>query len=107
MYAVSALMQAILLVMCFIWKIRQRRLGIDDFGHPIVSSRPDGPLLVETDDRQPIEQALQDAVDEEAPGVHNSLISANESTPLLHGKTSRDDSPEARPRKSWFSLSRS
>jgi len=35
MYAVSAVMQACLLFMCFAWKIRQRRLGIDDFGRPL------------------------------------------------------------------------
>lgn len=35
MYAVSAVMQACLLLMCFAWKIRQRRLGIDDFGRPL------------------------------------------------------------------------
>ncbi|KAG8215948.1 hypothetical protein J3R82DRAFT_7923 [Butyriboletus roseoflavus] len=35
MYAVSAVMQACLLFMCFAWKIRQRRLKIDDFGRPL------------------------------------------------------------------------
>lgn len=35
MYAVSAVMQACLLFMCFAWKIRQRHLGIDDFGRPL------------------------------------------------------------------------
>ncbi|KAH7882883.1 hypothetical protein F5I97DRAFT_1938811 [Phlebopus sp. FC_14] len=35
MYAVSGIMQASLLLMCFAWKIRQRRLGIDDFGRPL------------------------------------------------------------------------
>lgn len=35
MYAVSAIMQAILLMMCFAWKLRQRRLEIDDFGRPL------------------------------------------------------------------------
>lgn len=35
MYAVSAVMQACLLLMCFAWKIRQGRLGIDDFGRPL------------------------------------------------------------------------
>jgi hypothetical protein len=34
-------MQATLLVMCIAWKFRQRRLGIDDFGNPVV------PLAVE------------------------------------------------------------
>lgn len=35
MYAVSAVMQACLLAMCLAWKVRQRRLGIDDFGRPL------------------------------------------------------------------------
>lgn len=34
-FAVSGIMQATLLVMCFAWKHRQGKLGIDDFGHPI------------------------------------------------------------------------
>ena len=28
-------MQVTLLVMCFVWKRRQHKLGIDDFGHPL------------------------------------------------------------------------
>ena len=35
MFAVSGIMQAILLVMCIAWKLRQRGLHIDDFGHPL------------------------------------------------------------------------
>ncbi|ORY33152.1 hypothetical protein BCR39DRAFT_521481 [Naematelia encephala] len=38
-YAVTGVMQGALLVICIIWKRRQRRLGIDDFGLPI----PGGP----------------------------------------------------------------
>jgi len=34
-FAVSGIMQATLLIMCFIWRHRQHKLGIDDFGHPI------------------------------------------------------------------------
>ena len=30
-------MQATLLIMCFAWRRRQHKLGIDDFGHPIHS----------------------------------------------------------------------
>ncbi|KAH7910535.1 hypothetical protein BJ138DRAFT_1152644 [Hygrophoropsis aurantiaca] len=33
MFAVSAAMQGCLLVMCIFWKVRQHRLGLDDFGH--------------------------------------------------------------------------
>lgn len=32
-------MQGLLLVMCLFWKVRQRRLGVDDFGNPL----PDAP----------------------------------------------------------------
>lgn len=28
-------MQATLLIMCFVWRHRQHKLGIDDFGHPL------------------------------------------------------------------------
>jgi len=38
MFAVSAIMQASLLAMCIAWKFRQRRLRIDDFGHPLDES---------------------------------------------------------------------
>ncbi|KZP16736.1 hypothetical protein FIBSPDRAFT_865709 [Athelia psychrophila] len=34
-FAVSGTMQATLLVMCFAWKYRQNKLGLDDFGHPV------------------------------------------------------------------------
>lgn len=40
MFAVSGIMQAILLLICIAWKIRQKRLHIDDFGHPL----PGNPL---------------------------------------------------------------
>lgn len=35
-FAVAGIMQGTLLVMCICWKIRQKRLGLDDFGHNIV-----------------------------------------------------------------------
>ena len=35
MFAVSGIMQAFLLLMCLIWKVRQRRLQTDAFGHPL------------------------------------------------------------------------
>jgi hypothetical protein len=34
-FAVAAVLQGCLLVMCCIWKIRQNKLGIDDFGNPV------------------------------------------------------------------------
>lgn len=35
-YAVTGVLQAGLLAMCIAWKSRQARLGIDDFGRPLV-----------------------------------------------------------------------
>jgi len=32
MFAVAAAMQGSLLIMCFVWKVRQKRLGVDDYG---------------------------------------------------------------------------
>ena len=36
-FAVAAVLQGCLLIMCCIWKIRQNKLGIDDFGNPLDS----------------------------------------------------------------------
>ncbi|KAK7449313.1 hypothetical protein VKT23_013456 [Stygiomarasmius scandens] len=38
-FAVAGICQGILLVMCITWKIRQRKLGIDDFGHRVGGAR--------------------------------------------------------------------
>jgi uncharacterized protein with PQ loop repeat len=34
-YAVAGIMQGMLLAMCIIWKLRQSKLAIDDFGNPL------------------------------------------------------------------------
>ena len=34
-FAVAAVLQGCLLIMCCLWKIRQDKLGIDDFGNPV------------------------------------------------------------------------
>ena len=33
-------MQGFLLALCFVWKARQRRLGVDDFGKPLPGHEP-------------------------------------------------------------------
>jgi hypothetical protein len=89
MYAVSGIMQAILLGMCITWKLRQRRLGVDDFGHPLVSE-PGEELVVE------VEDVLDDNVRD------GGVADAGEETPLLaNGKTKAD-----KRRNSWFGLLR-
>ncbi|KAF8627148.1 hypothetical protein AX17_006365 [Amanita inopinata Kibby_2008] len=39
-FAVAGIMQGSLLTMCLVWKVRQRRLGVDDFGRAIGVSAP-------------------------------------------------------------------
>lgn len=51
MFLVAAIMQGVLLVMCLCWKVRQRRLRIDDFGRPLRNSPlPELPTTDEPDD---------------------------------------------------------
>jgi hypothetical protein len=88
MYAVSGVMQAILLAMCITWKFRQRRLGIDDFGHPLVEEH-----------EEEVSAEVEDALDDDV-----RVADAGEATPLLvngNGKT------KAVGRKDrWFGLLR-
>lgn len=103
MFAVSGVMQAILLVICIAWKLRQRRLHIDDFGHPL----PGNPLYDPSQAHSSEQGRLMDApgasddgeADNEA-GVEGAramegppmsdeelarAILAGENTPLLKG----------------------
>ena len=77
MYAVSAIMQACLLFMCFAWKVRQRRLGIDDFGRPLGEGAADS---VEGETRTPSEEEAGVSVVIEGD---ESDETAREDTPLL------------------------
>ncbi|KAF8553465.1 hypothetical protein OG21DRAFT_1586416 [Imleria badia] len=74
MFAVSAVMQACLLAMCLAWKIRQRRLGIDDFGRPL---REAGQVSIEettSEEEDRVSVVIEGEVGDEA---------AREDTPLL------------------------
>jgi hypothetical protein len=46
-FVVAGIMQGSLLVMCLLWKVRQRQLGVDDFGKPIRTSGAEGETLNE------------------------------------------------------------
>jgi len=98
MFAVSGIMQAILLIMCIAWKLRQRRLHIDDFGHPIPlnADDPSAPLLVAGVAGLPVSnavgQAMQDEVYEDEDGMQEQVpdieivrAMLGEDTPLLKG----------------------
>ncbi|KAI0060536.1 hypothetical protein BV25DRAFT_1858796 [Artomyces pyxidatus] len=79
-FLVAAIMQAILLAMCLSWKVRQRKLHIDDFGHPLPSSNPSSPQITRGPDEDvPVEEAVEVAVEED-------LVVDGERAPLLAGK---------------------
>jgi len=65
-FAVAGVMQGTLLIMCLFWKVRQARLGIDDFGRPLGA------------------EYVDDAVEPEDVQVTVPLI-PQETTPLLSG----------------------
>ncbi|TFY54462.1 hypothetical protein EVJ58_g8851 [Rhodofomes roseus] len=92
-YAVAGAMQGSLLVMCIIWRARQHRLHIDDFGHPLdipassdshtdVSRGPEEGVSVQI----AVEDAVESDVRADADEHHEG---ASEETPLLKGKEAR------------------
>ena len=99
MFAVSGIMQAILLVMCIVWKVRQQRLHIDDFGHPLPGNPAYDPSQAHAGE-DAIDAGAGGEEDEEraAPGAREMelppamsdeelarAILAGENTPLLKG----------------------
>ena len=61
MFLVAAIMQGILLTMCICWKVRQQRLRIDDFGHPLrTSPLPELPNTNGLDDGESVEETMED-----------------------------------------------
>lgn len=84
--------------MCIMWKIRQRKLGVDDFGQPLdtESSRPDlqGSLIPVTQgppNGERVPEAVSAAVESD---IYEEEVS--EATPLL-----KQGAPEQG--KGWFS----
>ncbi|KAI0340331.1 hypothetical protein BDW22DRAFT_1360269 [Trametopsis cervina] len=96
-YAAAGLLQGILLVMCIMWKLRQHRLKIDDFGNPLVDEQPDfadSPITVTQGpaDGEDVQDAVSAAVQTD---IHWSNEDANEESPLLK----QDSATKGR---SWF-----
>lgn len=77
----AGILQGLLLIMCICWLIRQRRLGIDDFGNPI-DPLPESPIgvAIVPDEGAPVEVAVDDAVDSDV------RYDSGEQTPLLSTK---------------------
>jgi hypothetical protein len=83
MFLVAAIMQGILLVMCLCWKVRQRKLRIDDFGHPLRNSPlPELPI----DDEESIEESDEDSMEEDIVSI---TAEEAEQTPLVANRRRR------------------
>ena len=66
MFLVAAVMQGVLLFMCICWKVRQQRLRIDDFGHPLRNSPlPELPSTDRLDDGESAEESMEEEYMEE------------------------------------------
>lgn len=101
MFAVSGIMQAILLVICIAWKIRQRRLNIDDFGNPLPMPDSDSPVhFRQGSSSVPVQQAVETAIEEPVPDIEIVRAMLGEDTPLL--KNGRRRSSSRKSSKGWF-----
>ena len=93
MFAVSGVLQSLLLIMCICWKVRQKRMGIDDFGHPLPIPDGPAPVLTPASASRRVSAAVQDAsADEVAPITNEELARAiiNEQSPLVMRRKSTD-----------------
>ncbi|THH03252.1 hypothetical protein EW145_g6401 [Phellinidium pouzarii] len=104
MFAVSGIMQAILLLMCIAWKIRQRRLNIDDFGHSLDPHPSDE--AVSAPQLREIEVDGQDEAETEqrpvVPDIEIVRAMLGEDTPLLRNGKRRDSTDK----KGWLKIFR-
>jgi len=71
-FAVGGIMQVTLLVMCFVWKRRQHKLGIDDFGHPL-----------HDDDELSFESGALGGAENPEEDINGDNTEGGEDTPLL------------------------
>jgi len=87
MFLVAAIMQGVLLFLCICWKVRQRKLHIDDFGHPLGTEfpLPEPPITQESEDRELVDEVVED-VDEDLVSI--SYEDA-EQAPLLRDRKKR------------------
>ncbi|KAJ3796727.1 hypothetical protein GGU11DRAFT_745846 [Lentinula aff. detonsa] len=68
-FAVAGVMQGTLLVMCICWKVRQKRLGLDDFGNDIVDDPLSGSYLSTTTSLANSTHHHHPAADVDVPGL--------------------------------------
>lgn len=91
-YAVAGAMQGVLLVMCIIFRARQHKHGLDDFGRPLAGASSDAehePSSPASQTPSPVETAVEDAVESDLRSEHGVDVVpaerefAGEETPLL------------------------
>ncbi|KAI0267314.1 hypothetical protein BC834DRAFT_968836 [Gloeopeniophorella convolvens] len=87
MFLVAAIMQGMLLAMCIFWKVRQDRLHIDDFGHPLPGAPPPEPPVTHgPDGDQPVEEAVEEAIEDDIVAIDREEA---EQAPLLGDRKSQ------------------
>jgi hypothetical protein len=83
MFLVAAIMQGILLAMCLCWKVRQRKLRIDDFGRPL----RDSPLpALPADEGESVVGSDEDSMEEDIISISAEEA---EQAPLLTNRRRR------------------
>jgi len=108
-YAAAGIMQGCLLVLCFVWKARQRRLGVDDFGKSLPGREPPPEPVPRT---QPPTTATANAdpdVEDQlhrqptlGPAVVEHGREEDERAPLLSGAQNGASSKGGKDRFPWF-----
>ncbi|KAI0357937.1 hypothetical protein OH77DRAFT_1475815 [Trametes cingulata] len=106
-YAVAGAMQGILLVMCIIFRARQHKLGLDDFGRPLPGSEPPHPSFSESgageeeEETSPVEAAVGDAVESDVRSEHGVDVVPGEEMPLLAKRNGNGSVSGEEGRKEW------
>jgi uncharacterized protein with PQ loop repeat len=87
-YAAAGIMQGSLLVMCLCWKVRQRRLDIDDFGRPLHSHA------------EHADETHSEATISPSHGATPAPAAHSETTPLLGNSSNRARNAK----KPWYNI---
>jgi len=96
MFLVAAIMQGILLVLCLCWKVRQRRLHIDDFGHPL----RDSPLPeIPVDEGESNEESVEGSMEEDLISI---TAEEAEQMPLVSNRRRKKKSKKWRSWLKWL-----
>ena len=101
-------MQGFLLVLCFVWKARQRRLGVDDFGKQLPGREP-VPASTRSQSEPTAAANIEADVESQlhrqptlGPAVVGHGHGEDERTPLLSGAQDGASSRGGMDRLPWF-----